>query len=86
MGPQGPQGETGPTGSTGADGPTGPQGPPGEVTSAQLESSISNALQQTSANSNGVPQLTLSISDPPTQAEVQALVDAYNTLLLALRR
>ena len=33
-----------------------------------------------------VSPLTLTVSDPPTQAEVQAIVDAYNLLLGALRR
>ncbi len=69
-------------------------GPPGEVTQAQLSNDLSNTanqamlntLPQTSANSNGVPLLNLTVSDPPTQSEVQALVSAYNDLVNALRR
>ena len=33
-----------------------------------------------------VSPLTLTVSDPPTQSEVQAIVDAYNLLLGAVRR
>ncbi len=69
-------------------------GPPGEVTQAQLSNDLANAvnqamlitLPQTSANSNGVPLLSLTVSDPPTQAEVQAVVNAHNDLVNSLRR
>ncbi len=69
-------------------------GPRGEVTQAQLSNDLSNTanqamlntLPQTSANSNGVPLLNLTVSDPPTQSEVQAVVSAYNDLVNALRR
>ena len=69
-------------------------GPPGEVTQAQLTNDLSNAvnqamvntLPQTSSNSNGVSNLNLTVSDPPTQSEVQAVVNAYNDLVNALRR
>ncbi len=63
-------------------GPEGPTGAPGEVTAQEL----SDAIQTTSANTNGVELLLLAVSDPPTQAEVQAVVDWGNALLLALRR
>ena len=43
-------------------------------------------LPQTSSSSNGVPLLNLTVSDPPTQAEVQSVVNAYNDLVNALRR
>ena len=69
-------------------------GPAGEVTQAQLSNDLANAvnqamlitLPQTSANTNGVPLLSLTVSDPPTQAEVQAVVNAYNDLVNSLRR
>ena len=69
-------------------------GPPGEVTQAQLSNDLSNAvnqamlttLPQTSANSNAVALLSGTVSDPPTQAEVQAQQDKINELLNALRR
>ena len=69
-------------------------GPPGEVTQAQLSNDLSNTanqamlntLPQTSANSNNVATLSGSISNPPTQAEVQENRDKINELINALRR
>jgi hypothetical protein len=58
------------------------QGPPGEVTQAALDSAIAGTAQNPAALS----PLSLTICDPPTQAEVQAIVDAYNTLLATLQR
>lgn len=84
-GPQGPQGEPGPQGPAGMDGtpgPEGPQGPMGEVSSADL----TTAIDGTSANSNAVTLLGMSVSDPPTQAEVQAIVTKVDELIGALRR
>ena len=90
-GPVGPQGEPGPQGATGNAGDAGPQGPqgspgpegpPGEVTLAQLDAAIAG----TSSNSNGVALLGLVVSDPPTQAEMQALADKVDELITALRR
>jgi len=66
----------------GEPGPTGPQGSQGEITSMDLY----NAIQTTSANSNGVPTLGTSISDPPTQSEVQAIVSKLDELINTLRR
>jgi hypothetical protein len=71
-----------PRGQTGNDGSPGPQGPPGEVTNAQLAS----AIQDTSRNSNGVNTLNLTVSDPPTQGEVQAIAAKLDELINALRR
>ncbi len=65
-------------------------GPPGEVTLSQLGTELNqamlNTLPQTSANSNEVSTLGGSISDPPTQAEVQENRDKINELINALRR
>jgi hypothetical protein len=72
----------GPQGPPGNDGAPGIQGTAGEVTAADL----SNALAGCSANSNGVSLLNLSFSDPPTQAEVQAMSSKLNELINALRR
>jgi hypothetical protein len=80
MGPPGPQGEPGTPG--GPPGPEGPQGPPGEVTYAEL----SNSIAGTSANSNGVATLEMSVSDPPTQQEILSLLAKVNELITALRR
>jgi len=71
-----------------------PAGTPGEVTQAQLSNDLVNCqnaamlatLPQTSANSNAVSLLGLTVSDPPTQAEVQAVADKVDELLNALRR
>lgn len=63
-------------------GEPGPTGPQGEVSNADLY----NALQTTSANSNGVSTLGISITDPPTQSEVQAIVSKIDELINTLRR
>ena len=87
-GPEGPAGAEGPPGSAGGDGAQGPQGepgpegPPGEVTLQQLN----DAIATTSANSDGVSTLDLFPSDPPTQADVQDVVNKINELIEALRR
>jgi hypothetical protein len=78
-----PQGNDGPSG---ADGAQGPAGPPGEVTGAELADAIADTVAGSSANSNGVDFLSLGISDPPTQAELQAVLDKLNELIGALRR
>ena len=77
-----PRGFDGPEGPQGSDGPEGPQGPPGEVSLADLQ----NAIDGTSANSNGVDFLGMIVSDPPTQAEVQQIADKVDELISALRR
>ncbi|HRH97537.1 MAG TPA: hypothetical protein PLB55_16470 [Prosthecobacter sp.] len=43
-------------------------------------------VADTSANSNAVATLGMTVSDPPTQGEVQQLVDKMDELILALRR
>jgi hypothetical protein len=52
------------------------------ATQGQLAAEIGG----TSANSNGVGTLGMSVSDPPTQGEVQALADKLDELINALRR
>jgi hypothetical protein len=71
-----------PRGADGNQGGEGPQGPPGEVTLQQL----ADAIDGTSANSNGVNTLDLIVSDPPTQGEVQQIANKIDELILALRR
>jgi len=89
--PQGMTGETGATGQNGTDGQNGQngmdgqpgqQGPPGEVSLQQL----ADAIATTSGNSNGVDVLSLNVSDPPTQGEMQTLVNKVDELIQALRR
>jgi hypothetical protein len=70
--PQGNSGNDGGQGPQGEQGIQGYQGQPGEVTLSQLD----NAIAGTSSPSNGVALLGLAVSDPPTQAEVQQIVDA----------
>ena len=66
----------------GNDGSNGADGMPGEVSQQQLDDAIAN----TSANSDGVSTLDIFINDPPTQAEVQDVVNKINELIVALRR
>jgi uncharacterized phage infection (PIP) family protein YhgE len=40
---------------------------------------------QAPRNVDALATLTLTISNPPTQAQVQALLNAFNSLLLALK-
>ena len=82
QGPPGPEGPAGPMGPQGSPGGEGPQGPPGEVTLAQLNTAITT----TSSNSNSVLPLSITISDPPTQAQVQAIADKVDELIGVLRR
>ncbi len=56
-------------------------GSPGEVTNA----SFANAISGTSRNSNAVSTLGLVVSDPPTQGEMQTIVNKVDELILALR-
>ena len=71
-----------PRGQNGNDGGMGAQGPPGEVTTMQLNSAING----TSNNSNAVSTLGMTVSDPPTVGEVQAIASKLDELILALRR
>ena len=71
-----------PRGFPGNDGGSGPQGAPGEVTNMQLNSAING----TSNNSNAVNTLVMTVSDPPTVGEVQAIASKLDELILALRR
>lgn len=77
-----PRGSDGAPGANGTDGAPGAPGPAGEVTNAALASAISG----TSNNSNAVATLGLAISDPPTQGEVQQVVNKIDELINALRR
>ena len=63
-------------------GEPGEQGPAGEVSQGDLET----ALGSSSSNSNDVSFLNFSVNDPPTQQDVQMVVDKVDELLQALRR
>ena len=82
VGPVGPAGGDGPPGAPGAEGNGGPQGPMGEVSQQDLVNERMNHAQ----NPTGVPDLSLTVSDPPTMAEVQAILTKLNELMGALRR
>lgn len=65
----------------------GAMGLPGEVSQVDLNNGLLNTLNQTSANTNAVPTLdTPFTNDPPTLADLEQMRQAYNTLVLALRR
>ena len=63
-------------------GDPGTQGPPGEVTTAQLNAAIAT----TANNPTSIEPLNLTISDPPTQSEVQQMLARMNELIGALKR
>lgn len=87
QGPPGPEGPAGPAGGPpGPQGPEGPQGVPGEVTQTDLNNAVLNMLGQSSNNSNGVGTLAITISDPPTQGEVQQIATKLDELINTLRR
>ena len=93
QGPAGPQGDPGgppgPTGATGADGPAGPQGPQGpvgEVSSVDLNSAITTAVNGTSNNSNAVPVLSLIADGNYNSVQIQQIADKVDELISVLRR
>lgn len=71
-----------PAGPEGPQGPPGEQGPPGPVTVSDLN----DAIATTARNPSNLTPLTQTISDPPSQAEVQAIQTALNDLLATLFR
>ena len=62
--------------------PAGETGAPGEVSNATLAGEIAG----TARNPNTVSMLGITVSNPPTQAELQAVVDKVNELIGALAR
>ena len=92
VGPPGPQGAVGPSGpagqqgTAGVPGPQGEQGPQGDVSASDMENAINNALGGTSNNSNSVAQVEMTVSDPPTQSEMQTIANKLDELIAALRR
>ena len=51
-----------------------------------LNNAVLNMLTQSSNNSNVVSTLGIGVSDPPTQAEVQQIVNKLDELINVLRR
>ncbi|MCB1209292.1 MAG: hypothetical protein KDK97_08195, partial [Verrucomicrobiales bacterium] len=64
-------------------GEAGEQGPAGEVTYSDLSNELTN---NTSANTNNVSTLGIYVNDPPSQGDVQSIVDKLDELINALRR
>ncbi len=62
--------------------PAGDTGAPGEVSNATLAGEIAG----TARNPNTVSMLGITVSNPPTQAELQAVVDKVNELIGSLAR
>jgi hypothetical protein len=76
---------SGPAGADGAQGPPGmdgAQGPPGEVSAQQL----SDAIASTPSNVNAIEPMNLTVSDPPSQAEMQTIANKLDELINALKR
>ena len=76
--PRGSDGPAGPQGTQGTQGNDGPQGPTGEVSNAALTAAIAG----TSSNTNAIPTLDTPFADP----DAEAVRQAFNALVLALRR
>ena len=90
-GPPGPQGPAGPEGPAGAGGPGGAARSARERWTAQqlsysMEQTLAAAMAGSAANMNQIQPLQITISDPPTQSDVQAVLDKLNELIAALRR
>ena len=66
--------------------PRGADGAPGEVSAEQLDTAIADVTANSSSNANGIGLLGLTVSDPPTQAEMQTIADKLDELVGALRR
>ena len=72
----------------------GQQGPTGEVSQSQLSNDLVNTqnaavqttLPLTSSNTNGVSLLGMTVSKPPTQAEMQTIANKLDELINAARR
>ena len=56
------------------------------IISAQLRNQFNGLLALTAQNPVSLHGLGLTVSDPPTQAEVQAIADKVNELIFALKR
>lgn len=57
-----------------------------DIQSRATQSQLVDAINASSNNSNSVPTLDIVVGDPPSQGEVQSIVDKLNELINALRR
>ena len=78
-----PQGFEGTQGEVGPQGPQGETGEAGQVQYTDLEYAINT---QSSNISNDVSTLGLYVNDPPTQWDVQQVVDKVDELINIVRR
>lgn len=78
-----PQGFEGTPGEVGPQGPQGETGKAGQVQYTDLEYAINT---QSSNISNDVSTLGFYVNDPPTQWDVQQVVDKVDELINILRR
>jgi hypothetical protein len=70
-------------------GAAGTQGPPGEVTQSALDAavfSLGEQISQCALDPISVGPLFPTVSDPPTQAEVQSIADRLDELIGAIKR
>jgi len=56
------------------------------VATADLNTAIVTAVDGSSANTNAIGLLGLTVSDPPTQTEMQTIANKLDELIAALRR
>jgi len=84
--PGGPPGPQGPQGVDGPPGPPGPQGPVGEVSSVDLNSAITTAVNATSNNSNAVVLMSLIADGSYNPVQMQQIADKVDELISVLRR
>ncbi len=63
-----------------------PAGETGGVSSTDVTNAIANEISGTARNPNTVSMLGISISNPPTQGELQAVLDKVNELIGSLQR
>ena len=66
--------------------PQGQSGPPGEVTTADMNNAISNAINGTSNNSNGVSTMSQGADGNYNQTQMQDVLSKLDELINALRR
>ncbi len=56
------------------------------LTLPSLTGEVSNAISGTSSNCNAENPLNLTVNNPPTQGEMQAIATKLDALIMALRR
>jgi hypothetical protein len=57
-----------------------------EIAVRTTSADLATAIADTARNPLSITPLAITFSDPPTPAEAQAIVDAFNALVTALQR